>query len=238
MYKKDPSIKINEKELKDCSLTTLKEYSLKLWQPKDGYRFSLDALLLSEFIRLRHNEKIIDLGTGCGIIAILLARKGAKLIHGVEIQRRLSILANKNVEINNLQKRIKIVHADIKDLKLKYKAGTFDRVVTNPPYRAVGTGRMCPKDEEALARHEILITLKDILSISKYLLNPGGLIDIIYPADRVSKLIYEMKNFNLEPKIIQFVHPYNNMVARLVLVEGKKDAKEEARVLEPLFISK
>ncbi len=238
MDKKDSSSQSEEKDFKNCSITTLKEYSLKLWQPKDGYRFSLDALLLSEFIRLKPNEKIIDLGTGCGIIAILLARKGAKLIHGIEIQKRLFVLASKNVEINSLQKRIKIIHADIKDLRFKYKAGSFDRVVTNPPYRSVGSGRMCPKNEEALARHEILVTLKDILSVSKYLLNPGGLIDIIYPADRVSKLIHEMKNFRLEPKILQFVHPYKNMVARLVLVEGKKDAREETKVLEPLFITK
>ena len=237
MDKKDLT-NIDKRLLKDCSITNLKEYSLKLWQPKDGYRFSLDAILLSEFVRLKSDEKIIDLGTGCGIIAILLARKGAKLIHGVEIQNRLSMLALKNIEMNNLKNRIKIIHADIKDLKFQYKAGSFDRVVTNPPYRSVGTGRLCPKDEEALARHEILITLTDILSIAKYLLNPGGLINLIYPADRISRLIYEMKKFNLEPKVLQFVHPYKNMVARLVLVEGKKDAKEETRVLEPVFITK
>ncbi len=219
------------------TLDHLESYGLDIWQPQKGYRFSLDALLLAEFVELKPRDRIIDLGTGCGIIALLLAQKGASNIHAVEIQPELANLAEKNVAVNNLSAQIRVVEADLKELRNIYKAGSFDKVVSNPPYRPVGTGRICPDKGEACARHEILATLKDILNISKYLLPPGGSVNIIYPADRLAVLIYQMKQLNLEPKRLQSIYPATGQPARLVMIEGRKDAGEELTVMEPKFIN-
>ncbi len=222
---------------KDETLDTLFGGELKIIQKKEGYRFSIDALLLASFIQARPEDKIIDLGTGCGIIPLILIyqKKGSKII-GVEIQPSLADLARRNVLLNNFPGQIEIWEKDFKELKEESWRDYFDLVITNPPYRRLGAGRINPHPEKAIARHEIKATLADILQVSYYILKAKGRLIMIYPARRVADLFHELRQNHLEPKKVQFVHSRLNEAARLVLVEAWKGGRVQAEVLPPLIL--
>jgi tRNA1Val (adenine37-N6)-methyltransferase len=210
---------------------------LKVLQKECGYRFSIDALLLGRFAEPRPMDRIIDLGTGCGIIPlILILRHNAEKVIGVEIQPSLADLARRNVALNRLSARIKIWGKDLKSLQGKNRRGTFDLVLSNPPYRKVGAGRVNPRLEKALARHEIKATLEDVVCTARHLLKEKGRLTMIYPASRAADLIEEMREFHLEPKRLQFVHSHPQDEARLLLVEGLKEGRAQVQVLPPLFL--
>jgi len=219
------------------TLDTLFEGRLKILQKKSGYRFSIDALLLAHFAEPRPMDRIIDLGTGCGIIPLILAfRHKAEKIVGVEIQPSLANLAWRNVALNRLSSRIKIREKDFRNLEGKSWKGNFDLVLGNPPYRKVGAGRVNPHLEKALARHEFKATLQDVLRAAQYLLKEKGRLTMIYPALRAAELIQEMRKFHLEPKRLQFVHSHLKEEARLMMVESFKEGRAQVRVLPPLFL--
>lgn len=219
------------------TLDTLFEGRLQIIQKKEGYRFSIDALLLASFVQARPQDQIIDLGTGCGIIPLILAyqKKGQKII-GVEIQPSLADLARRNVLLNNFGGQIEIWERDFKELRQENRREFFDLVITNPPYRRLGAGRLNPHPEKAMARHEIKATLPDILQISHYILKEKGRLAIIYPARRVVDLFKELRQKHLEPKKVQFVHSRINEEARLVLVEAFKEGRVQTEVLPPFII--
>jgi tRNA1Val (adenine37-N6)-methyltransferase len=219
------------------TLDALFEGRLKVLQKKCGYRFSIDALLLARFAEPRPMDRMIDLGTGCGILPLILTfRHKVKKVIGVEIQPSLADLARRNVALNRLSSRIKIFEKDLKSLEGKNWRGTFDLVLSNPPYRKVGAGRVNPRLEKALARHEITATLKDIIRTARDLLKEKGRLTMIYPASRAADLVEEMRKFHLEPKRLQFVHTHPQDEARLLLVEGLKEGRPQVRVLPPFFL--
>ncbi len=219
---------------KDC----LRDYGIKVLQPRNGYRFSVDSLLLADFARSRKNDHILDIGTGCGIIALILAKKDCNLkITAIEIQRDLTEIAIGNVHLNSLDGQIRVYGEDLNRIPDMFSAGSFDHVVANPPYRSPVSGRLCKNPQENLARHEILTDLGQILSVARYVLHPGGRVSLIYPADRTVRLLSSMHDLGLEPKRLEMVHSNPGSQARLVLVEGCKDSGEEVRVLPPVFLN-
>ena len=214
---------------------TLFDGRLKIRQKKEGYRFSIDALLLSHFAELRPKDRVIDLGTGCGVIPlILIFRRKAEAVIGVEVQPSLAELARQNVSLNRFSSKIEIWEKDFKDLA--DERGIFDCVLCNPPYRRMGSGRVNPQEEKALARHEINATLEDVLRAAHHLLKNKGRFCSIYPASRTADLFQGLRRFHLEPKRVQFVHSRSREDARLVLVEALKEGKTQVKVLSPFIL--
>jgi len=222
----------------DVTCDRLDKWHLKVLQPKNGYRFSIDALLLADFVKLKKKDALLELGTGCGVVSLILARRFPEIdITAIEIQPDLAAIAQRNVSLNCLSQQIDILEGDINNIQGLIKAGTFGHVAVNPPYRSPSSGRICLESQEALARHEILVNLEKILDAARYGLRPGGRISLIYPADRLAHLISSMRSARLEPKRLQLIHPGPNSQARLALVEGCKDAGEELSILPPLFLN-
>jgi len=219
------------------TLDTLLNGSLQVLQGKRGYRFSVDAVLLSQFIKIRKDEKVIDLGTGCGILPLLLSQTTkAHFFVGVEIQKRLAELARKNVVLNHLEHRISTLHEDLRKLRKFFPPGSFHVVLSNPPYRKYRTGRVNPSKEKAIARHEIKGTLEDSISIASYLLPPKGRCYLIFPALRTVDLLVVLRNERLEPKRLQFVYPRTGEDAKFILVESIKASGVELKIMEPLIL--
>ncbi|MDI7260664.1 MAG: tRNA1(Val) (adenine(37)-N6)-methyltransferase [Thermodesulfobacteriota bacterium] len=223
--------------LSDETLDTFFNGRLKILQKKTGYRFSIDALLLSQFIKIRRNEKAMDLGTGCAILPLFLSQTmKARSLVGVEIQKGLADCAMKNVLLNRLEDRITILHQDFRELKTTFPSGSFDVVFSNPPYRKYRTGRVNPFPDKAIARHEIKGTLNDLLSIASYLLPHKGRCYLIFPASRTVDLLVTLRKEHLEPKRLQFVHPRIEEGAKLVLVESIKSSGVELNIMDPLIL--
>jgi tRNA1Val (adenine37-N6)-methyltransferase len=221
----------------DETLDSFFNGSLQVIQKKRGYRFSADAVLLSQFIKIRKNERAIDLGTGCGILPLLLSQttKALSLV-GVEIQKGLAECAKKNVLLNHLEDRVSILHQDFRELKKIYPAGSFNVVFSNPPYRTYRTGRVNPCMEKAIARHEIKGTLEDLVSIASYLLPSKGRCYLIFPALRIVDLLVLLRAETLEPKRLQFVHPRIKERAKFILTESIKESGVELKLLPPLIL--
>ena len=215
----------------------LEDKRLKIIQAKDSYRFSVDSILLLNFIRLKNYEKIIDLGTGSGIIPLLLfGKKKGLSIYGIEIQKDLADMARRSVELNKLQNGITIIQEDFRNLKNNFKNQQFDVVVSNPPYISMGQGKINPSINKAIARHEIKGDLEDMISVSNYLLKNKGRIYLIYRSAKLIKLVITLKRYGIEPKVIKLIHPRPGENANLVLLEGIKSGKEELKIEDPIFL--
>lgn len=210
---------------------------LKIWQRKEGYRFSIDALLLAHFANPRPEDRVLDLGTGCGVIPlILIFRRKAETVIGVEVQPALAGLARRNVALNHYSSRIEIREKDMKALEPDGRKGGFDYVLSNPPYRKVGSGRINPLAEKAVARHEIQATLEDVFRTARHLLKNKGRFGMIYPASRAADVFQGLRCFHLEPKRVQFVHSYAWEEASFLLVDALKEGKAQVQVLPPLVL--
>lgn len=215
----------------------LEDKRLKIIQAKDSYRFSVDSILLLNFIRLKNYENIIDLGTGSGILPLLLfGKKKGLSIYGVEIQKDLADMARRSVELNKLQNGIIIIQEDFRNLKNNFKNQQFDVVVSNPPYISMGQGKINPSINKAIARHEIKGDLEDMISVSNYLLKNKGRIYLIYRSAKLIKLVITLKRYGIEPKVIKLIHPRPGENANLVLLEGIKSGKEELKIEDPIFL--
>ncbi len=210
---------------------------LRIRQPRCGYRFSIDAVLLAGFLRPRPGRRIADLGTGCGIIALLLAARCPKTrIVAVELQEELAELARENVRRNGLSTVIEVVGGDLRRLSRRDLGGRFDAVVSNPPFRAAGRGRVCRNDGRAVARHEITLALDDLLQAARRLLDPGGRLALIYDAGRAADLLCGMRAHGLEPKRLRFVHGTARHPARMLLVEARRGGRPGVLVEPPLLL--
>ena len=211
---------------------------IEVLQYRNGYRFSIDAALLAAFAAPGDDSRIVDLGTGCGIIPLILGyRYPGVYIVGVEIQAALAALAMRNAKINGFGDRIAIRCLDINALTIQDVAGPVELVVSNPPYRKAMSGRVNPKHQQAVARHEILTTLPDVVNAATRLLGIGGRFAVIYPAERISDLLTAMRAADIEPKQIQMVHSRMQSPARRILVSGVKGGRSGgAAVLPPLII--
>ncbi|OGQ05016.1 MAG: hypothetical protein A2026_05230 [Deltaproteobacteria bacterium RBG_19FT_COMBO_46_12] len=210
---------------------------VQIIQKKKGYRFSVDAILLSQFIKIHKDERVIDLGTGCGILPLLLSHTTkARSFIGVEIQKGLADCAKKNVTLNHLENRISIIKQDFRELRNTFPPGSFDVVLSNPPYRKYRTGRINPSMEKAIARHEMKGTLADLISVASYLLPPRGRCYLIFPVLRAVDLFVAMRDEKLEPKRLRFVHPFIGKEAKFILTESIKDSGEELKIMAPLIL--
>lgn len=225
--------KVNNNE----RIEDLGDKGLKIIQARDSYRFSVDSILLVNFIRVKNYEQIIDLGTGSGIIPLLLfgKRKGLS-IYGIEIQEYLADMAKRSVELNKLQDHITIVREDFRNIKKIFKSNRFDVVVSNPPYISLGQGKINPLSSRAIARHEIKCDLDDLISVSNYLLKNKGRIYLIYKSNKLIKLVITLKKYGIEPKVIKFIHPRPKEESNMVLLEGIKGGKGELKIETPLFL--
>jgi len=209
---------------------------VKIFQDQDGYRFSIDPVILAFHCKPRKQEKIIDLGTGCGIIPIIFAiRFPDNPIYGIEIQSPLADLAIRNVTENKLQKKIQILCQDMTRLSVNEISGPADFIVCNPPFRKLNSGRINPVEQRAVARHEIKTNLSEILRTAQRILKIGGRIALIYPGERMAELLIRMHSTGIEPKKVRSIHSKAGDEAKLIVVQGKKGGRPGIRI-EPPFI--
>lgn len=212
-------------------------HGLRIIQPLDGYRLSLDPLLLCDFAGAGAAGRVIDLGTGCGVIPLILARKtpDASLV-GVEFQEEMAGLASRNVVLNGLQDRIGIVCDDILALRGRFPVSSFDLVTANPPYRTPGSGRVSPKAGRDLARHESSAGLADFLSVAKYLVKPSGGICFISHPSRLAEFIHNAGVLKLSLLRLRMVHGSAVAPATMFLAQLAKGRRGDTLVLPPLLV--
>ncbi len=210
---------------------------IKITQYRTGYRFSIDSVLLAYFADPQAGDKVLDLGTGCGIIPLIMAHRVPDLaICGVEVQVELAELAVSNVRQNQLDHQISVLCTDLKLLELSATAGPVDLVVCNPPFRKKGSGRINPNAQRAIARHEIKVGLSDIVNTSYRMLRTGGRLAFIYTAGRLTDVLNLMRAGGIEPKRIRMIHSRQDTNATLVLVEGLKGGRPDIKILPPMII--
>ncbi len=221
----------------DETLDILCNDKLRLIQKKNGYRFSIDAILLANFVILKKDERLLDVGSGCGIIPVYMARKAHtnNNMTGVEIQKGLFEASRKNAILNNCS-NIEFLNGDITKMEKKLKQTPFHVVVSNPPYTRKCTGRASPQTSRFIARYESQLNLAALVSISSSLLFKKGRFYTIYPSKRLGELIHTAKLHKLEPKRLRFVHPRKNQRANLFLAEFIKEGGIEVIVEKPVYI--
>lgn len=221
----------------DCTEDAFFSGRLKIIQYRQGYRFSIDAVLLAAFAAPETAARIVDLGTGCGIIPLILGyRNPEATITGIEVQKELAELARLNAAANGMGGRIRIIHKDLKALCIRDVSGPVDLVISNPPYRKHRSGRINPRSQRAVARHEILATLEDVSAAAARVLGIGGRLAVVYPAERLTDLLTHLRSAGIEPKHIQTVHARHGEPACRVLVSGLRGGRPGAAVHEPLVI--
>ncbi len=210
---------------------------VEVHQSLQGYRFSIDAVLLAAVPKPKPFETVVDLGTGCGVVPILLAHRNPDiLLFGIELQNDLADIAQKNVFANGMQDRITILNQDVRQLGQEMVQGPVEWVVSNPPYRPANSGRLNPNSEKAAARHEIHLNLHDLIQASRRLLRTGGQFTIIYPSIRLVDLFFEMRSAGIEPKWVQHIHSREADDAKLVLVQGRMGGNPGLEIVSPLII--
>lgn len=221
----------------DETLDDLRCGGLKIIQGKKGYRFSLDPVLLCAFARIDAGEAVVDLGCGTGVIPLLLAKRtDARHITGIELQPALADRARRSVLLNGFQDRVTILRRDLREVRTVLPPQSREVVVSNPPYRRTGGGKTAPRDERALARHELAGGLEDFLAAATYLLKQGGRFYLIHLAERLAELLAAMREQRLEPKRLRCVHARPGESARMVLVEGRKNGRPGLSVEAPLYV--
>ena len=210
----------------------------KIIQNKDGFCFGIDSVLLSDFAKnIKKDAKVIDLGTGTGIISILLAGKTkAKEIIGIEIQQDVAEMANRSIKLNNLENKIKIINENIINLNNYFEKQSIDVIVTNPPYKKINTGVKNDNEKKLISRHELTANLEDFIKISKDLLKDKGEFYMVHRAERLIDIIYLMRKYKIEPKQIRFISPKINKEPNLVLIKGIKNANEFLKFDNILYV--
>jgi len=207
---------------------------LKLIQSRDGYRFSIDAVLLSQFATIRSGDVVIDLGTGCGVIPlILLLTKPVGHVFGLDVQEGLITQAARNARLNGFEKKMNVVRGDIRHPP--FASGIANLVVCNPPYRKIKSGRINPDPQRAIARHELLASLDDILRAVAALLTKKGRFALVYPAGRLAEMLVRLRRFNLEPKRVRIHYPNLESNAKLALIEATLGGRPGLEILPPLL---
>lgn len=253
-------------ELKENERIDDLEYNnLKIIQNEKGFCFGIDSVLLSDFAReIKNNSEGVDLGTGTGIISILLASKtNLSKIYGIEIQEEIADMASRSVGLNNLENKIEIINTNIKNIlnkkennnsenklennleknNLKIKNNSeklqresFDFIVTNPPYKKLETGKVNESEYKYISRHEVTANLEDFLKVSKYLLKDKGALYMVHRPDRMVDIIELMRKYKLEPKKIRLVHSSQDKEPTLILIKAIKNARPFLKIEKPLII--
>lgn len=210
---------------------------LKIYQNTDMFQFSLDSVMLANFVTINQKiNNILDIGTGNAVIPIILSKKTNAKITGVEIQKQSYELACKSLKLNNLEKRIEIINDDIKNYYKNIETETFDVITCNPPFfKLEEQSNLNDSDYKKIARHEIALNLEDIIQISKKLLKNKGRLAMVHRPERLIEIITIMKNNNIEPKKICFLYPKQNKEANILLIEGIKNGKPGIKILPPII---
>lgn len=218
-------------------INDLLNYKLKIVQNDDYFKFSIDTVLLANFIKLNGHEKVIDFCTGNAPIPLILSSKLKEKITGVELQKEIYNLAQKSVKENGLENKIEILNKDVKEISSLYETDTFDVVTCNPPYFKLADNNLIATNKiKAIARHEIEITLNDIFVSSRKILKNNGKIYLIHRVERLEEILKLMTTNNLQPKVIRFIYPRIDSNASMVLIEGSKNGKPGLKVAPPCII--
>ena len=219
--------------IEDEKLEDLPSVNCKIIQKKKGFRFTVDSILLVNFLKLKKNTNLLDIGTGTGIMPLLLCRKEEiNLITAVEIETEIAKMFEKTIEINSLESKIKLINTDIKN----YKEEPFDMIISNPPYMKLNEGYVSPHDYRAGARHEVNLDLKELLINGKRLLKNGGSFNLVYRTNRFMEVLDEAKMLNLNAKRVRFIYSKPNQSSDLFMIEMIKGFKCACVVEEPLYI--
>ncbi len=227
------NIKIHEDE----SLDDLQLKGLNLIQKKDAFRFGVDAVLLADFANVKNKFRVVDLCTGTGIVPFLVVGKyNPNEVVGVEIQHEMIEMADRSVKLNNLENQVKFYEGDLKDTEFLKTLGKFDVLTVNPPYKLNNAGIKNPSDKLAIARHEILCNLEDVIKASRILLKDNGRMFMVHRPERLVDIITLMRKYKIEPKRIKMVHPNSKKAPNIVLVEGQRDGGKFLKWEAPLYV--
>ncbi len=211
--------------------------NLKIVQDNEMFNFSLDSVLLPNFVTINKNiSKILDIGCGNAPIPLILSTKTKAEILGVEIQKSVYELACESIMINNKQDQIKIINQDINDFYKNEETDTYDIITCNPPFfKYIETSNINKNDYKTIARHEVTLNISQLFTIAKKLLKNNGVIAIVHRPERFVEIIEEMKKNNIEPKRVQFIYPKIDMEANIMLIEGTKNGKPGLKIMPPLY---
>ena len=228
------NIKLNENERID----DLEYKNLKIVQDKDGFCFGIDSVLLSDFAKeIRSKSIVLDLGTGNGVLGILLCGKtNLSKIYGVEIQEDIANIAQKSINLNKLNNRFEIINDNIKNLNSYFKNDSIDAIISNPPYKKDNSGLKNESQKKSIARHEITANLEDFISVSSKLLKSNGSLYMVHRPERLADLFYLLKKYKLEPKKLRFVQSFTNSKPKFFLIKATKNANSFLNVEQPLII--
>lgn len=225
------------KLLEDESIDDLQLDNLYIIQKEKGFRFGVDAVLLSNFTKVKRSHRVVDLCTGTGIVPFLLYGKyKPKEVIGIEIQDDMAEMATRSSIYNNTEEIIKFYNGDLKDLKLLDKLGKFDVLTVNPPYKLNNAGILNAEDKLAIARHEILCNLEDVIVASRKLLKDNGRMFIVHRPERLIDIFELMRKHKIEPKRVQMIHPNTKKPPNIVLVEGQRDGGAFLKWDEPIYV--
>ena len=210
---------------------------LKIIQNKKWFCFGMDAVLLANYCDLKKGSKVADLGTGTGIIPILLSgKKDISKVIGIEIQKEVAEMAIRSVKMNNLEDKINILNIDLKDAEEYLEINSFDAVVTNPPYKLPNSGIINPSDKKAISRHEVKCTLEDVIKISSRLLKHHGRLFMVHRPQRLVDIMCLLRQYKLEPKNIRLVHSKVGEKPNMMLIKAVKAANSELKFEKPLYV--
>lgn len=221
----------------DESIDDLQLNNLKIIQKRDGFKFGIDAVLLSYFANVKRKFEVIDLCTGTGIIPFLLMGKyNPKKIIGLEIQEEMVEMANRSSKYNGLEDKISFVNMDLRDIDKIKELGRFDVLTVNPPYKLSNSGIVNPEDNLAIARHEIKCKLENVISAARILLKDNGRMFMVHRPDRLVDILTLMRQYKIEPKRIQMVQPSIEKAPNIVLIEGQRDGGTFLKWEKPIYV--
>lgn len=221
----------------DERIDDLQRNGYRIIQKKKGFCFGMDAVLLSGFAQVKEGEVAVDLGTGTGIIPILLeAKTKGKHFTGLEIQEEVAEMAGRSVRLNQLENRVDIVRGDIKEASRLFGKASFDVVTSNPPYMNDNHGLKNPELPKAIARHEVFCTLDDVCREASLLLKSGGRFYMVHRPHRLAEIITALKTYKLEPKRMKLVHPFVDKESNMVLIEAVRGGRSMMKVEAPIIV--
>lgn len=221
----------------DETIDDLQLKGLNLIQKKDGFKFGIDAVLLSDFANVKTKHRVMDLCTGTGIVPFLIYGKyNPQSVYGLEIQKDMIDMAKRSAKLNSLEEKLIFINDDLKNIELLKTIEKFDVVTVNPPYKLNSSGILNPNDKLAIARHEVLCNLEDVISAARILLKDNGRMFMVHRPERLADIFMLMRKYKIEPKRVKMIHPKIGKAPNIVLVEGQRDGGAYLKWEPPLYV--